>query len=306
MLTANTQLLYTRGLDIMPSLKTQVTQIMEHVEKLIMTRLHKWVFCHDSCDDEQKDLALQRRIRSLNWVTPQMLGVPFPDEKVSFDMVGNAFVSIIEMDAKRAPQDKLACVSKCSQHVFEALSRSNSEPANADDFLSSLVYVVLKANPPRLHSNMQYVIRFGLPHSLMAGESGYYFTNLSCAVAFIEKLDGPALSLSPEEFEGYMLGQRTPCALNRRQQVISDTQNLLEDLKGRQEKLDQGMDALNAQLQKWVQEVHSQLDETRSQFVLAQKEITAQKEVLLSTQDNKEESVLVLEDQDGGLRETGC
>lgn len=119
-------------------------------------------------------------------------------------------------------------------------------------------------------------------------------------MAFIEKLDGPALSLSPEEFEGYMLGQRTPCALNRRQQVISDTQNLLEDLKGRQEKLDQGMDALNAQLQKWVQEVHSQLDETRSQFVLAQKE------VLLSTQDNKEESVLVLEDQDGGLRETGC
>lgn len=82
------------------------------------------------------------------------------------------------MDAKRAPQDKLACVSKCSQHVFEALSTSNSEPANADDFLSGLIYVVLKANPPRLHSNMQYVIRFGLPHSLMAGESGYYFTNL--------------------------------------------------------------------------------------------------------------------------------
>lgn len=41
----------------------QVSQMMEHVEKLIMTRLHKWVFCHDSCDDEQKDLTLQRRIK---------------------------------------------------------------------------------------------------------------------------------------------------------------------------------------------------------------------------------------------------
>ncbi|XP_047446754.1 rab5 GDP/GTP exchange factor-like [Mugil cephalus] len=271
--------------------EAQVTQIMEHVEKLIMTRLHKWVFCHDSCDDEQKDLALQKRIRSLNWVTPQMLNVPYPDKKTSVtgDPFLPAITAIIEMDAKRAPQDKLACVSKCSQHVFEALSAWNSEPANADDFLSGLVYVVLKANPPRLHSNMQYVIRFGLPHSIMAGESGYYFTNLSCAVAFIEKLDGPALSLSPEEFEGYMLGHRAPTALKKRQQVASNTQHLLEELKGRQEKLDQGVGTLNVQLQKWVQAVHSQLDEATTQFALVQKEITAQAElppaISLSTLD---------------------
>ncbi|CAB1319803.1 unnamed protein product [Coregonus sp. 'balchen'] len=112
--------------------EAQVSQMIEHMENLIMTRLHKWVFC---CDDE-------------------------------------------------------------------ALSTSNSDPANADDFLSGLIYVDFLSGliyPPRLHSNMQYVIHFGLPHSLMAGENGYYFTNL--------KLDGPALNLSREEFEGYMLGR---------------------------------------------------------------------------------------------------
>ncbi|XP_017269181.1 rab5 GDP/GTP exchange factor-like [Kryptolebias marmoratus] len=280
--------------------EAQVTQIMEHVEKLIMTRLHKWVFCHDSCDDEQKDLALQRRIRSLNWVTPQMLSVPFPDENipVTGDPFLPAITAIIEMDAKRAPQDKLACVSKCSQHIFEALSALNNEPANADAFLSSLVYVVLKANPPRLHSNMQYMIRFGLPHSLMAGESGYYFTNLSCAVAFIEKLNGPALSLSPEEFEGYMRGQRVPAALTKRQQVVGETQHLLEELQGRQEKLHQGADALSVELQKWVEAVHSQLDEATTQFAEVQKDITAQAEEPSSAQesqreDDDEESVMV-------------
>ncbi|GAA6224677.1 rab5 GDP/GTP exchange factor-like [Lates japonicus] len=296
--------------------EAQITQIMEHVEKLIMTRLHKWVFCHDSCDDEQKDLALQRRIRSLNWVTPQMLSVPFPDKKttVTSDPFLPAITAIIEMDAKRAPQDKLACVSKCSQHVFEGLSTSNSEPANADDFLSGLIYVVLKANPPRLHSNMQYVIRFGLPHSLMAGESGYYFTNLSCAVAFIEKLDGPALNLSPEEFEGYMLHQRAPSAGSRRQQIASNTQHLLEELTGRQEKLDQGMDALNLQLQEWVQAVNSQLDDATAQFARVQKEITVQVElsqVLSSSSSDtslqgEDQSVLVLTDEHAGPKDTDC
>ncbi|XP_068166815.1 rab5 GDP/GTP exchange factor-like [Antennarius striatus] len=261
--------------------EAQVTCIMEHVEKLIMTRLHKWVFCHDSCDDEQKDLALQRRIRSFNWVTPQMLGVPFPDKKteVTGDPFLPAITAIIEMDAKRAPQDKLACVSKCSQHVFEGLSGSSTEPANADDFLSGLIYVVLKANPPRLHSNIKYVIRFGLPHSLKAGESGYYFTNLSCAVAFIEKLDGPALNLSPEEFEGYMLRQHVPSEGNERLQVSSDTRLMLEDLKGRQEKVDQGVDALSMELHEWVQAVHSQLNEATVQLALVQKELTAQAEL---------------------------
>ncbi|KAI4821170.1 hypothetical protein KUCAC02_029112 [Chaenocephalus aceratus] len=275
------------------------------------------VFLRLSCDDEQKDLALQRRIRSLNWITPQMLSVPFPDKKI--EVTGDPFLpaitAIIEMDAKRAPQDKLACVSKCSQHVFEALSTSNSEPANADDFLSGLVYVVLKANPPRLHSNMQYVIRFGLPHSLMAGESGYYFTNLSCAVAFIEKLDGPALNLSQEEFEGYMLRQRAPSA-GKRQRVVSDTQHLLEELQGRQEKLDQGMDSLSVQLQSWVHAVNSQLDEATAQFALVQTEVTAKTEssqVLSSSShdallqgDDKDESVLKLMDQHAGPQDTDC
>ncbi|CAN9513179.1 unnamed protein product [Ophioblennius macclurei] len=298
--------------------ETQVTHIMEHVEKLIMTRLHKWVFCHDSCDDEQQDLALQRRIRSLNWVTPQMLSVPFPDSNIP--VTGDPFVpamtAIVEMDAKRAPQDKLACVSKCCQQVFEALSVSNNEPANADDFLSSLVYVVLKANPPRLHSNMQYMIRFGLPHSLMAGESGYYFTNLSCAVAFIEKLDGPKLNLSDEQFDDYMLGQRAPSALDRRRQVADDTKQLLEELTDRQEKVHQGVDALSAQMQQWVQTVTSKLDDAGAQMVHIQKEIAAQAAIpqsaSSSAQDesprggDKEQSVLLLNTPSEGPADTDC
>ena len=134
-------------------------------------------------------------------------------------------------------------------------------------------------------------------------------------MAFIEKLDGPALNLSPEEFEGYMLRQRAPSA-GKRQQVASETKHLLEELQGRQEKLDQGMDALNAQLQTWVQAVHSQLDEATAQFALVQKELTAQAELSqvnsspsddASPQgDDKDESVLLLKDQGAGPQDTDC
>ncbi|XP_072521045.1 rab5 GDP/GTP exchange factor-like [Salminus brasiliensis] len=274
----------------------QVSQMMEHIEKLIMTRLHKWVFCHDSCDDEQKDLMLQRRIKSLNWVTPLMLRVPFPKGSSDSDPYLPAITAIIEMDAKRAPQDKLACVSKCSQNVFQALALANSQPANADDFLSGLVYVVLRANPPRLHSNMNYITRFGLPHSLMAGETGYYFTNLSCAVAFIEKLDGPALNLTPEEFGSYMQGRST---LSKPPEVDSqrrarENREQLEDLKNRQEKVDQGVRTLQEQLGQWVQSVQEKMDEVSAQSTLLENHLAEAFEK--SAVSARDQSVLVLRD----------
>ena len=135
-------------------------------------------------------------------------------------------------------------------------------------------------------------------------------------MAFIEKLDGPALNLSPEEFEAYMLRQRAPFARSKRLQVTTETQHLLDELQGRQEKLDQGVDALNVQLQKWVQTVNSQLDEATAQFALVQKEITAQVEhsehsssshdTEQQGDDTVDQTVLLLSDKHAGPEVTEC
>lgn len=121
------------------------------------------VFAKDE-EDEKKDLLLQTRMRQLHWVTPEHLEARI---KLSLPEVAaeleNAQEELITMDAKRAPQDKLACVVACSKSVFLILQKSATGEltASADDFLPALIYVLIKANPPLLHSNIEVGVQRG-------------------------------------------------------------------------------------------------------------------------------------------------
>ncbi|KAL0973082.1 hypothetical protein UPYG_G00198700 [Umbra pygmaea] len=255
----------------------RVESVMDEVERYMMTRLYEGTFCPETTDDENKDLAIQKRIRALHWVTIEMLCVPV-DENIPevSDNVVKAITDVIEMDSKRVPRDKLTCITRCSKHIFNAIKTTKKEAASADDFLPTLIYIVLKANPPRLQSNIQYITRFCNPSRLMSGEDGYYFTNLCCAVAFIEKLDGQSLNLSAEEFDLYMSGQVSPerckavpssaepAALSQ----MNKSLDLLTGLGARQERVMEGARRLESDLIDWRDGVQHKVQDVLERFPL--------------------------------------
>ncbi|XP_044172811.1 rab5 GDP/GTP exchange factor-like [Acropora millepora] len=190
----------------------EIDRTLDDVEKYIFTKLYGIVFRPDSTDDETKDLDNQKRIRGFNWISPQHLDVAInTDDKRVQQLIEDSEKGFIEMNTKRAPQDKLACVVRCCKNVFEiiGLSTPTGGAVSADYFLPGLIYVVLKANPTMLHSNVQYISRFCIPKKLDMGEAACFFTNLCCALSFIEKLDAQALSMTQEEFNRKMYGDET-------------------------------------------------------------------------------------------------
>lgn len=255
-------------------------RLVDNIEKLVMTRLYKSVFCLDSSQDEQKDLSLQKRIKSLTWVTPRMLQLPLVEgSQEEKNGISCAVTALMEMDSKRSPQDKLTYVSRACNYLYKSIQSSKKEPATADDLLSCLIYSTLKANPARLWSNLQYITRFCNPRRLMTGESGYYFTNLCCAASFIETLEASSLGLTQEEFNSLMQGSEVKTFISSSRlstlHQINRNKELLAELQHRQDILLQKAKCLGKEVEAWPLSVQQEIQEIIRKFPLQTKASTA-------------------------------
>lgn len=121
-------------------------------------------------------------------------------------LISAPFAALMKMNSLYASEDKLGQIVQCCLRVFDSLkihfqnvqqkaeqstlanengTFDDREPgaailsgANADEFLPTLIWVVLTANPPLLHSNLQFIMRFANQKRLNSGQAGYFFTNL--------------------------------------------------------------------------------------------------------------------------------
>lgn len=253
--------------ELSPEVKSELEDFFE---KYGMVSLYTWLFCPSFTNDEEKDLSIQDRIRKLTWVNAHHLDCCISETSLEVrDLVYTAITDLLGMDSVKAPQEKLQCVVKCCRSVVEVLQHCQGGPVSADEFLPALIFVVLKANPARLKSNILYVTRFCKDSRLMQGEAGYYFTNLCCAVSFIENLTAESLNMPEEEFQAYMSGKVTTVSAWDSALVACEGMHqlcehlaLLKDLKERnltiqeeKKKLMEDMDNLKAEITKEVSAV---------------------------------------------------
>eukprot|EP00029_Vermamoeba_vermiformis_P000714 TRINITY_DN10914_c0_g1_i1.p1 TRINITY_DN10914_c0_g1~~TRINITY_DN10914_c0_g1_i1.p1 ORF type:complete len:614 (+),score=87.86 TRINITY_DN10914_c0_g1_i1:92-1933(+) len=173
----------------------------ETLEKYVMTKLYSCCFA-PSIEEIQKDKEFAKRLSRLQFLTPANFDIdPIHQNESKYQMAMN---ELRKMNAYKAPRDKLICILNCSKVIFSILNRGrsvlDSETGSADHFLPILIYITLKANPPSIHSNLQYILRFRDPQKL-ASETAYYYAQVELAVMFLSELDATRVTIDPQEFE---------------------------------------------------------------------------------------------------------
>ncbi|KZP19384.1 hypothetical protein FIBSPDRAFT_911421 [Athelia psychrophila] len=181
---------------------------MEGMEKLVMNRLYEFTFTPQvarmspprpiTADDLERDRVLSQRIALFGWIEEAHLDVPVGEGSKGFLMFGQT--ELLKINHYKAPRDKLICILNCCKVIF-GLIRHLHKDEGADSFIPILIYIVLKANPDHLLSNVEFINRFRNPEKLQS-EAGYYLSSLMGAVSFIETMDHTSLSnITQEQFE---------------------------------------------------------------------------------------------------------
>jgi hypothetical protein len=154
-------------------------RVAREIEEYVYERLYHVVFRPPQ--DREEDERLERRIGRLSFVLPSHLEIP--RQYWNHDAWQAAVEELLEINYAVSPFAKMLCLMNCAKILLRNSSRAHD--TSADHYLPHLVYVVLKANPPFLASNIAFVSRFG-GETAMFTESYYYWTSLEVAVGFIQ------------------------------------------------------------------------------------------------------------------------
>ncbi|KAK7322430.1 hypothetical protein VNO77_25809 [Canavalia gladiata] len=177
---------------------------MEGLEKYIMTKLFPRTF-GASPEDAKIDNEISEKISLLQtFLKPEHLDIPAILHNEASWLLAEK--ELLKINAFKAPHEKLLSIMNCCRVINNLLlnaAMSEHVPAGADDFLPVLIYVTIKANPPKLHSNLQFIKLYRRQAKLIS-EAEYYFTNLVSAKTFIVDLNAKSLSMDEIKFEESM------------------------------------------------------------------------------------------------------
>lgn len=187
-----------------------VEEVSEHavegLEKYVMSKIWTQTF-GVSMEDKDKDERYQRLCDALGFVDLSTLMKGGDDGEADVDeLVGEYLVRatehVLKMDRYKAPRDKLLCLVNVKTLIEEGILHAHGQGhvciGGADAFFPMLLFVVIRAKPPSLASNIEYIRRFR--GNRLSGQFDFLLSNLESVAMYLDTVAWQDLNISEDEF----------------------------------------------------------------------------------------------------------
>jgi hypothetical protein len=159
----------------------------KYLERSLMGYIYHFALYPNGDADQFRDEVFHKSLHEIGkTITPDHTELRIPQKLHGECPWPSAQAEIAIINAYKSPRDKMECVLRCCETIENLIALASGQSSSADDVTPVLVYILIKANPPALLSNIQYVS--GFYGCRMRGNEAYWWTQFTSAVEFIKQL----------------------------------------------------------------------------------------------------------------------
>lgn len=172
-----------------------VEGLMVEIERYITAKLEIEIFPIWPTDE---DTRLYSKTLELDWLLPEHLDIP-PDQRHA-EMWTFAIESLKDIDEYRSTVDKLQCLAEFISTIIDILHLcADAEAVGADESLPIVIYLIIRAQPKRLHSNLNFISQFSNKSKMLA-DFGFCHSLISAGMEFVVTSEASSYSIDPGEY----------------------------------------------------------------------------------------------------------
>ena len=172
-----------------------LNKILENIKDYITRQIYKYVY--PSCP-VQGDVVFSDKIKKLQWITPEHLKI-----KIMNIPHLNIAISLIDrFDFYKSIKDKINCIEKIYNNIGKEMifHYGINDESNREELKSLFNYIVIKAQPKRMISNINYIKCFENYNEI----SSKSLTLLESSKEFLNNITHEHAGVTKEEFDKNM------------------------------------------------------------------------------------------------------
>ena len=172
----------------------EAQEFLDKIENHILRHIYKYIYPQKKSD---KDVEFTKVTRELSWIKPEHLEI----KKLYVNQLKFAENYIKKINEAKSVFEKLDCINNAyvtMNNTVKFISGKNEE-AGQDELTPLFQYILIKAQPERLLTNINY-IKSILSEEDLIGPKGFYVSQLESASDFILKINHNQLKMTEEEF----------------------------------------------------------------------------------------------------------
>ena len=172
----------------------EINNVIEYIKDYILKSIYKLVFPKTSL---KEDIEFYRQTQLLDWVTPENFSI----KNIDFAQLTFAESLVKKFEDSKSINEKIDCI--CDLHSYiNSIFKFNtgkSDEIGQDELTPVLQYLIIKIQPRRIISNMNYIKCFLVEEDLIS-HKGFLISQIDSAVTFVLNINNEQLNISESEF----------------------------------------------------------------------------------------------------------